>query len=98
MKMTMNLNNTSTSFSCGWNEAGATPFIACTSVANPLGGINPSMVSSIAPIDIRDLRISSTSASITTGAVAGTVPAFTITGSGGVAGGSGRLGFCLVEW
>jgi len=82
MKMTMNLNNTSTSFSCGWNAAGTVPFIAATSVGNPLGGINPSMISSIAPIAIRDLIVSSSSATHSTGASAGVIPAFTITGSG----------------
>jgi hypothetical protein len=87
MKMTMNLNNTSTSFSCGWNAAGDTPFIACTSVANPLGGVNPSMVSSIAPIDIRNLRISSTSASLVGTGVGGLV--ITGTAAGGVAGDRG---------
>ena len=52
MKMTMNLNNTSTSFetlSCATTlqDTGLRPLsMVCQSVANPLGGINPLMVAS----------------------------------------------------
>jgi hypothetical protein len=68
MKMTMNLNNTSTAFSCGWNGAGNTSFMACTSVGNPLGGINPCMIASMAATSIQDITTSSSisSTAITT--------------------------------
>jgi len=51
MKMTLNLNNTSTSFSaisCAVPAGGvAVPSaLVCTAVANPLGGINPLMIAS----------------------------------------------------
>ena len=84
MKMTMNLNNTSTSFSCGWDNAGTSAFMACTGVANPLGGVNPGMVSSVATNLIKDITLSSSSASLATGAVGQPgAGALTITGSTG---------------
>jgi len=52
MKMTMNLNNTTTSFTASSAAAtlGATTLtprsIICTAVANPLGGVNPLMLAS----------------------------------------------------
>lgn len=57
MKMTMNLNNTTTAISCGSTVAaaaggvgGATllypTFMTCSSVSNPLGGVNPLMIAS----------------------------------------------------
>ena len=52
MKMTMNLNNTTTSFTASAAAAtlGATALtprsIICTAVANPLGGVNPLMLAS----------------------------------------------------
>ena len=52
MKMTMNLNNTTTSFSAGWDAGATIPFLACTSVANPLGGINPGMIASAGTTEV----------------------------------------------
>ena len=52
MKMTMNLNNTSTSFACTSESPGpgASDYAAITytlsSVSNPLGGVNPLMIAS----------------------------------------------------
>jgi len=50
MKMTMNLNNTSTSFQTVVTGAGGAPptatSLTCTSVSNPLGGANPIMIAS----------------------------------------------------
>jgi hypothetical protein len=51
MKMTMNLNNTSTSFSTkSTTAAGATSIVCnsleCSAVSNPLGGTNPLMIAS----------------------------------------------------
>ena len=47
MKMTMNLNNSTTSFSAGWSDnASPGAFLACSAVSNPLGGINPAMIAS----------------------------------------------------
>ena len=50
MKMTMNLNNTSTTFSTqsvatGANVIGSTAMV-CQTVSNPLGGVNPLMIAS----------------------------------------------------
>ena len=61
MKMTMNLNNTSTSFvvtsSAPLNAAGGSSgaladvsSILCTNISNPLGGVNPLMIASGSPI------------------------------------------------
>ena len=53
MKMTMNLNNTTTTFSAGRSsnvtDADRGTFIAATSIANPIGGVNPGMVASVKP-------------------------------------------------
>jgi len=50
IKMTMNLNNTTTSFRATSSAAGiaaVTPFsLTCTEVSNPLGGVNPLMLAS----------------------------------------------------
>ncbi len=77
MKMTMNLNNTSTEFSCGWNTAGTIPFMACTSVQNPLGGVNPGMIASCDSTLIKDLEIYSASTTLSNSS-----GGLTITGSG----------------
>ena len=71
MKMTMNLNNSTTSFSAGWSsDANPIPFLACSAVSNPLGGINPAL-------------IASASQTRTTCAIGGAV---SITGSAGISG------------
>jgi hypothetical protein len=53
MKMTMNLNNTSTTFTCvSGSSAVSTPFLptaftaSALAVSNPLGGVNPLMIAS----------------------------------------------------
>lgn len=63
MKMTMNLNNTTTTFSAGWS-AGQLPYIACTGVNSPLGGVNPAMIASVGETSI-SCAVTSTTASIT---------------------------------
>jgi hypothetical protein len=71
MKMTMNLNNTSTAFEAGWNNDPTTvfrlPFLACTGVSNPIGGINPGMISACAPNALRGVGL-------TTGPLSTTFP------------------------
>jgi hypothetical protein len=57
MKMTMNLNNTSTSFTCQSTSAAVNNTFApltygVTSVSNPLGGVNPLMLASGRPTNI----------------------------------------------
>ena len=51
MKMTMNLNNTTTSFECGYDDTLAPappfPFLSCTNISNSLGGVNPGMISAL---------------------------------------------------
>jgi len=46
MKMTMNLNNTTTTFSAGFNST-SKKFLACRGVSNSIGGINPCMIASV---------------------------------------------------
>ena len=46
MKMTMNLNNTTTSFATGYATTSNVPFLACTNINSPLGGVNPCMIAS----------------------------------------------------
>jgi len=52
MKMTMNLNNTTSTVNCAIAAGGAgatttaTGALICTAVANPLGGVNPLMIAS----------------------------------------------------
>jgi len=77
MKMTMNLNNTTTSFEAGYTAeqvAGAPirSFLACSGVANPLGGINPAMISALTKSKVYDITdITDNTATITAAAVAG---------------------------
>lgn len=53
MKMTMNLNNTTTTFSAGWSDnAAPAAFLAASSVANPIGGINPGLIASARVVKI----------------------------------------------
>jgi hypothetical protein len=48
MKLTMNLNNTTTEFECGSTvTAAANTYIACSRVSNPISGINPAMIASV---------------------------------------------------
>lgn len=49
MKMTMNLNNSSTNFVAGWGSAASpasVPFLAATGVSNSVGGVLPMMITS----------------------------------------------------
>jgi hypothetical protein len=71
MKMTMNLNNTSTSFSAGWDAAGANSFLACRSVNTSYGGVNPGMIASVGTSSLRcSLTSVTNTASLTTAAAA----------------------------
>jgi len=62
MKMTMNLNNTTTKITTGFtNDAAAAgaplPYMICTSVQNAVGGVNPIMVSSAAITSVSSIPI-----------------------------------------
>ena len=84
MKMTMNLNNTSTGFQTGWNAAGTLPFLACTSVSNPIGGINPAMISACAPSAIKGVGLTTgiVAANSNAAGSSATLGYFQLTGSG----------------
>jgi len=61
MKMTMNLNNSSTSFIAGYGCAlstgaqGTVPFVACTGVSCPIGGVNVGLIASAESSDIYNI-------------------------------------------
>ena len=61
MKMTMNLNNSTTSFVAGYGSSdgaggGTTlPFVACTGVSVPIGGVNVGLIASAASTDIYNI-------------------------------------------
>jgi hypothetical protein len=87
MKMTMNLNNSSTAFETGWdaNAIGSQrlPFLACTGVSNPIGGVNVGMISACAPNALRGVGL--TTGLIGGGASDGYVQIFGSTGTAGLA-------------
>ncbi len=93
MKMTMNLNNTSTSFEVGYTPSTDTaahalvssPYISCTAVSNPLGGINPGMISAVGKSKLYNtVDIADTTSTIVAPAVAGNTWGGTVGIAGGI--------------
>jgi hypothetical protein len=97
MKMTMNLNNTSTTFSCATASAAASQTFApttyaLTGVSNPLGGVNPLMLASG-----RTTNITNTSATnILQTASNGGIALFPYAGTTAGAGGAGAATIAYV--
>lgn len=90
MKMTMNLNNSTTSFSCGYGSstgaAGgvATGFLACTGVSVPIGGINVGLIASAASTDIYDIADIASAANSTISAPAALANTFSMGSATGI--------------
>lgn len=94
MKMTLNLNNTTTDFSTIAENTGgsAAPFkpsaLVCTNVTNALGGVNPLMLASA---NATTATTGTTVAPVNPNGALGLIPAFTV--SGGATAGAQVFGF-----
>jgi hypothetical protein len=90
MKMTMNLNNSTTSFVAGYGSAAgdgtgiAIPFVACTGVSVPIGGVNVGLIASAASTDVYNITDIGSAGTSTINAVSTGANTFSMTGSSGI--------------